>query len=84
MNVFRPCKHGGFDCCKDVRSHALRASSEEVEHGKLARPVAIPSSAAAFRAIPAQLQRPPLFVTSSPLHASLLVETYTARHARNQ
>lgn len=84
-NVVRPCKHGGFGCYKDVRSHAPRASSEEVEHGKLATPVAIPCSAAAFRAIPARLQSPPpLLVPFSPLHASLLAETCNSRHARNQ
>lgn len=57
---------------------------EEVEHGKLATPVAIPTSAAALRAIPAQLQRSPLFVTTNPLHASLPTEACIARHAHNQ
>lgn len=64
-------------------THAPQASSEEVEHGKLALGP-IPTSAAAFRAIPAQLQRPPLFLASSPLHTLFLAEACISRHARSQ
>jgi hypothetical protein len=57
-------------------THAPQPSSEEVEHGKLALGP-IPTSAAAFRATPAQLQRQPFFLASSPLHISFLADTCT-------
>lgn len=61
-----------------------RRRCEEVEHEKLATPVAIPTSAAAFKAIPAQLHRPPLSVpqpTSRLAFDCDLISRY-ARHRK--